>query len=112
MCLFCKIANKEIPAKFIYEDKEIIAFHDISPVAPFHILIIPKQHIQDINDINKKNANIIAKMMLVAKKISKEQNIENKSYRLIINTGEQAGQTVFHLHMHMIANRTLNWPPG
>jgi histidine triad (HIT) family protein len=107
MCLFCKIIKKEIPAKIIYETEKVLAFEDVAPVAPFHILIIPREHIETINDLDHKKATVFAEMMMAAKNISTEQNIKNKSYRLIINAGEDAGQTVFHIHMHMIAHRPL-----
>ncbi|RLA06612.1 MAG: histidine triad nucleotide-binding protein [Gammaproteobacteria bacterium] len=107
MCLFCKIIKKEIPAKIIYENEKVLAFEDIEPVAPFHILIIPKEHINTINDLDDKKAAVFADMMMAAKNIATAQKIKNKSYRLIINAGEDAGQTVFHIHMHMIAHRKL-----
>lgn len=103
-CIFCKIVGKEIPANKIYEDEEIIAFNDIHPAAPVHFLIIPKQHIESLYDIQDKQQNLLGKMMLLAPKLAKEQGCED-GFRVVINTGRVGGQEVFHLHVHVIGGR-------
>ncbi len=110
-CIFCKIVNKEIPSKIIYENDTVLAFYDLSPQAPFHILIVPKEHISAPSEINKDNAHLMGDIMLAAAEIAKKENLEN-GYRIVANSGKDAGQTVFHLHFHMLANRSLSWPPG
>lgn len=109
-CIFCKIAGKEIPSKPVYEDDLCYAFYDLDPQAPTHFLVIPKQHIASALEINEENASIIGHCYAVIAKIAKEMNI--KSYRVVTNCGEQAGQTVFHLHFHVLAGRDMTWPPG
>ena len=109
-CIFCKIAEGEIPTAKVYEDEEIIAFNDISPQAPVHIVIIPKKHIDSLESIDNVNYSITGKLVLTATKIAKEKNLDG--YRLVINCNEIAGQTVFHLHCHLLAGRPMNWPPG
>lgn len=106
-CLFCKIINKEIPASVEHEDKEIIAFNDISPKAPIHILIIPKKHIESINDINQEDSNVIGKTFLVAKEIAKKKGIDQNGYRICTNTEKDAGQIVKHLHFHLLGGKKL-----
>ena len=108
-CLFCKIINGEIPSKKAYEDENIFAFWDIAPVAPVHILVIPKKHIETINDINGDNSKIISQIYEVIPKIAKEHNIDLSGYRVISNCNKDAGQTVFHIHFHIIGGRQLNW---
>lgn len=108
--IFLKIINKEIPADIIYEDDISIAFNDISPQAPTHILIIPKKEIQKISEADENDKELLGHLLLVAKKITDENNI--KDFRLVVNNGTEAGQTVFHLHIHILAGRTFGWPPG
>ena len=110
--IFSKIIKREIPANIEYEDDEIIAFHDISPQAPVHILIIPKKQIPTINDIEENDAHLIGKIFLIAKKIAKDKGIEESGYRLVMNCQEGAGQTVFHIHCHLLGGRIMKWPPG
>ena len=109
-CLFCKIASGEIPAEFVYEDDSIVAFNDISPQAPVHILFIPKKHIISAEQIDESNSDIAGKLILAASKKAKEMGLDG--YRLVINTNEIAGQSVFHLHCHLLAGRSMLWPPG
>src|SRR5688572_25330612 len=109
-CLFCKILNKEIPAKAVFENEDVLAFNDISPQAPVHILIIPKTHINSPQDITAENSDIAGKIISAAAEISKQMELEG--YRLVFNCNEIAGQTVFHLHCHLLAGRPMNWPPG
>ena len=108
--IFTKIINREIPAKIIFEDELSIIIEDISPQAPLHYLAIPKKEIIGISDLDKKDNEIIGHLMLTIKK--QMQNINVSNYRLVINNGSEAGQTIFHLHIHILANRTLGWPPG
>jgi histidine triad (HIT) family protein len=110
-CLFCRIIRGEIPAKRVYEDKETFAFEDIDPHAPTHVLIIPKKHVIDLKEAKADDAEMIGKLNLVAAKIARERNIEN-GYRTVFNVGPGAGQSVFHLHLHLLGGRPLSWPPG
>ena len=110
--IFTKIINKEIDSNIIYEDDNVLAFTDINPVAPIHILIIPRKEIPTVNDIKESDKILIGDMFLVAKKIAKKYKINQTGYRLVFNCNEDAGQTVFHLHMHLLAGRKFTWPPG
>ncbi len=107
-CIFCRIISGEIPSEFLYEDEKVAAFRDIEPQAPFHILIIPKEHFTSIKDM--KDESLIGYLFKTGNKIAAENKIEN--FRYIINTGEEAGQTVFHVHLHLIGGRKMTWPPG
>jgi histidine triad (HIT) family protein len=109
-CLFCRIVNKEIPAAVVYEDDELIAFNDISPRAPVHILIIPKVHIKSTDEINVDNKEIAGKLVAAASSLARQKGLEG--YRLVFNCNESAGQTVFHLHLHLLGGRDFSWPPG
>lgn len=111
-CLFCKIIKGEIPCSKVYEDEDVIAFRDISPEAPSHILVIPKMHIESVNFITEQNSNIISKIFVAINKIVKEQGIDETGYRVVNNCGEHGGQTVKHLHFHLLGGRNLTWPPG
>lgn len=111
-CLFCKIIDGEIPSDKIYEDKHVFAFRDINPVAPLHVLIIPKKHISTINDVQDLDALTMGRLFLAAKNITQELGVAEDGYRTVMNCGEAAGQTVFHVHMHLLAGREFNWPPG
>ena len=112
MCLFCKIINKEIPAKIVYEDDEILAFEDINPMAPVHILVIPKKHIETLNDIKEEDEKLIGKVYSVIGKIAKEKEIETSGYRVVANCNKDAGQEVFHIHFHLMGGRVFTWPAG
>jgi len=109
-CLFCKIIRGDIPADKLYEDDEVLVFRDIAPVAPLHFLVIPKKHISGPSGVAEEDEQVIGKMMRVGNQVAKEEGIEQ--FRLVLNNGEEAGQTVFHIHMHVIGGRSLNWPPG
>ena len=111
-CIFCKIVNGDIPTDLIYESKTVVAFHDINPQAPIHILVIPKKHINTLNDIDKIDKNLLGDLQIVASEIAKIKKIEIDGYRTIINCNKNGGQTVFHIHLHLIGGRKLNWPPG
>jgi histidine triad (HIT) family protein len=111
-CLFCKIAAGEIPSTKVYEDDLVYAFRDIEPQAPVHVLIIPKQHISSVNEINDENCAIVGHIFKVAAEIAKNEGISEDGYRIVTNIGENGGQTVKHLHYHMLGGRSLQWPPG
>jgi len=109
-CLFCRIAGRSIPSKMAYEDDQVIAFHDINPVAPVHILICPRKHIATLNDVSADDAALLAHMFEVAQKIAAQFGVAQKGYRTTFNVNAEAGQTVFHLHLHVIGGRRLSWP--
>ena len=111
-CLFCKIANGEIPAEIVHESEDVVAFRDINPQAPTHVLIIPRRHIATINDIQAGDVDAVGKLFLAAKQIASDEDIANPGYRVAMNCNEAAGQTVFHLHLHLLGGRQLGWPPG
>lgn len=111
-CLFCKIAAGEIPAKLIYEDDYVVAFDDINPQAPHHKLIIPRKHIATLNDVSSEDSALVGHMAITAQKIAKELGIADEGYRLVMNCNRGAGQTVFHIHAHLIGGRHMSWPPG
>ncbi len=111
-CLFCKIIAGEIPSTKVYEDDKVLAFRDIDPQAPQHIIIIPKEHISSANEITEENSSVVAKIFEVAAKIAKEHGFAEKGYRIVNNCGEDGGQTVGHIHFHLLAGRNLGWPPG
>ena len=110
-CLFCKIVSGAIPSTSVYEDDFVYAFLDIDPQAPFHAIIIPKTHIGSADEINESNSFLIAKVFEAAAKIAKQENLEN-GYRIVNNCGADGGQTVGHIHFHLLARRNLQWPPG
>lgn len=108
MCIFCKIIKKEIPAVTVYEDDDILAFKDARPIAPVHVLIIPKQHIESVSDLKEKDADLVGRMILAAKKIAEEFDISPKGYKLLFRVGEWGGQEVPHLHLHLIGGAMLH----
>ena len=110
--IFQKIIDREIPANILYEDSDIIAIEDINPVAEVHALIIPKKCIPTLNDVDPMHADIVGKMVLVAKNLAKEFKIDKSGYRTVFNCNDAGGQTVYHIHLHLIGGRKLNWPPG
>lgn len=111
-CIFCKVIDKTIPAKIAYEDDEVLAFHDIHPQAPVHMLVIPKKHISTINQIEPQDQLLAGKLLLTAQKLAKEQGFADAGFRVVMNCNEQGGQTVYHIHMHVLAGRHMTWPPG
>ena len=111
-CLFCRISTKKIPANIIYEDSEAVAFNDINPQAPVHVLIIPKKHISTSLDITDEDNVLISHLFRLAAKIAKEKGIAERGFRLVMNTNSDAGQTVFHIHLHLLGGRQMHWPPG
>lgn len=110
-CLFCKIIEGKIPSRKVYEDERVYVFEDINPKAPTHVLIIPREHIAGLDKAEAKDAEIIGYMHLVAAKIGRERGIED-GYRTVLNVGPRSGQSVFHIHLHMLGGRDLKWPPG
>ena len=111
-CLFCKIREGEIPADIVYQDDDVMAFNDVNPQAPVHVLIIPKKHISTLNDAGDGDAEVLGKLFTAAKGIAKERGVDDDGYRTVVNCNEKAGQTVFHIHMHLLAGRFMTWPPG
>ena len=111
-CLFCKIFDREIPADIVMETDDVIAFRDINPQAPTHVLIIPKQHIPTINDIGDADRAIVGKLFVAAREIAREEGLSEPGYRVVMNCNAAAGQTVFHIHLHLLGGRDLGWPPG
>ncbi len=110
--IFSKIINKEIHADILFENDKILAFRDINPQAPVHFLVIPKKEIRTINDINEEDKSLIGELFIVAKEIAKKEGISEKGYRTIFNCNEHGGQTVYHIHLHVLGGRQLEWPPG
>jgi histidine triad (HIT) family protein len=110
-CLFCKIAAKQIPAKLVHEDDDVFAFEDINPQAPTHILICPKKHFASLTEATPEDEALLGKLALVAAKLAREKKL-GSGYRTVVNSGSGAGQTVFHLHMHLLGGREFHWPPG
>lgn len=111
MCLFCKMVSKEIEAKVVFEDDDVLAFHDIHPQAPMHVLVIPKKHVTSLADDAGDEA-LLGKLLLGARRAAEQTGIGQGGYRVVINSGAQAGQSVFHLHLHVLGGRTMEWPPG
>jgi histidine triad (HIT) family protein len=111
-CLFCKIVEKKMSAKTVYEDENVLAFEDINPQAPVHILVIPKKHVSTSLDLNNDNSELIGHLYLAANKIAKEKGVAERGFRLVTNCNKDAGQTVFHIHLHLLAGRAMHWPPG
>jgi histidine triad (HIT) family protein len=111
-CLFCRISAKKIPAAIIYEDSDAIAFNDINPQSPVHVLIIPKKHISTSLDITAEDNLLIAHLFRIAGRIAEERGIAKRGFRLVMNTNADAGQTVYHIHLHLLGGRQMHWPPG
>jgi histidine triad (HIT) family protein len=111
-CLFCKIINGDIPAKIAHTDDQCVAFHDVNPQAPTHVLIVPRKHVPSLNELTPAEAGIVGHLHLVAAKLAKQHGLQQDGYRTLFNTGKLAGQTVFHIHLHLVGGRPLGWPPG
>lgn len=110
-CLFCKIVEKKIPSDIIYEDDKVVAFNDINPQAPVHFLVIPKEHIKSVGEIDSTHKSLMGHMIYVASKLAKENELDG-GYRIVNNCGQQGGQTVDHIHFHVLGKRNMQWPPG
>jgi histidine triad (HIT) family protein len=111
-CLFCKIVSGEIPAKIVHEDEDCVAFRDINPQAPTHVLVVPRRHIATINDLTPGDAAVPGRMILAAQKIARTEGVSEAGYRLVFNCNAGAGQSVFHIHLHLLGGRDFSWPPG
>lgn len=111
-CLFCKIIEKTIPAKIVYEDEQALAFEDINPQAPVHILVIPKKHIPTILELEEEDNNRLGHVFKVANKIARDKGIADRGFRLVTNCNPESGQTVYHIHFHLLGGRPMHWPPG
>jgi len=111
-CLFCRIARKEIPSEIVYETDDVVAFRDINPQAPTHILVIPREHIPTTNDVGEDHAALLGKLVIVARELAIGEGIAGDGYRLVINCNRSAGQAVFHVHLHLLGGRAFSWPPG
>jgi histidine triad (HIT) family protein len=111
-CLFCRIAQQQLPAAILHEDDRVVAFRDISPQAPVHMLVIPKKHVTTINDLQPDDAALVGHMVLTAQKLAKAEGIDESGYRLVMNCNREGGQTVYHIHLHVLGGRGMQWPPG
>ncbi|MCS7163939.1 MAG: histidine triad nucleotide-binding protein [Thermodesulfovibrio sp.] len=111
-CIFCKIVKKEIPSRIVYEDNTVLAFEDIAPQAPVHILVIPKKHYSNLLEINEDDKELIGHIFMVIKEIAKQKGVDERGFRVVVNCNSQGGQTVYHLHFHILAGRQMHWPPG
>jgi histidine triad (HIT) family protein len=111
-CLFCRIIKREIPASIVYEDDRVLAFNDINPQAPTHLLIVPKRHIPSLNDLQPGDDQIVGEIVRRAAAIAKDRGISEGGFRTVFNTNREAGQTVFHIHLHLLGGRAMSWPPG
>ena len=111
-CLFCKMVSGEITPDTVYEDDDVLAFRDISPQAPTHVLVIPKQHVSTLNHLDSANAELIGKMMLAAVEVAEKEGFAEQGYRTVMNCNADGGQTVFHIHLHLLGGRVMGWPPG
>jgi histidine triad (HIT) family protein len=111
-CLFCRIVSRDIPASIVYEDDHVVAFNDINPKAPTHVLVVPKRHIASLNDLTAEDDRIVGELVRRAAAIAQERGISAGGFRTVFNTNRDAGQTVFHIHLHLLGGRSLTWPPG
>ncbi|MDF1819318.1 MAG: histidine triad nucleotide-binding protein [Immundisolibacteraceae bacterium] len=111
-CLFCKIASGEISTDLVYETESVLVFRDINPQAPLHVLVIPRKHISTANDVAAEDAGLVGEMVLAAQQVAAAEGYAESGYRLVMNCNVDAGQTVFHIHLHLLAGRSLTWPPG
>jgi len=111
-CIFCKIVQRDIESKIVYADESVIAFEDVNPKAPTHVLIIPREHMESLNDASQGDEPLLGHMLRMAAKVANQLGVAEEGFRTVINTGAQAGQTVQHLHLHILGGRPLSWPPG
>ncbi len=111
-CLFCKIRDRQIPSRIVHEDEKAIAFEDLQPQAPTHVLIIPRKHIATLNDLTPEDESLVGHLVLVGAKIARERGHAEQGWRTVFNCNREAGQTVFHIHMHLLGGRNMGWPPG
>ncbi|MBI3333554.1 MAG: histidine triad nucleotide-binding protein [Candidatus Omnitrophica bacterium] len=111
-CIFCRIAAQELPAKVAYQDSQVVAFHDVNPQAPIHLQIIPRRHIARVSELTEEAVPLLGKLVLTANRLAQEMKIAQPGYRLVINCNPAAGQSVYHLHLHLLGGRPMGWPPG
>ncbi|NOZ24634.1 MAG: histidine triad nucleotide-binding protein [Nitrospirae bacterium] len=111
-CIFCKIAEKKLPARIVYEDDSVVAFEDINPQAPVHVLVIPRKHISTILDLEEEDNVLVGRLFQAANMIAREKGIAERGFRIVMNCNKEAGQTVFHIHIHLMGGRVMQWPPG
>jgi histidine triad (HIT) family protein len=111
-CIFCRIVARELPAEIVHEDDHVVAFRDLRPVAPTHVLVIPKRHVASVREAEDTDVELLGRVMLGARDVARTLGLVTGGYRVVLNSGEDAGQTVFHLHAHVLAGRSLSWPPG
>ena len=111
-CLFCKMVAGEIQPDVVFEDDDVLAFRDVNPQAPLHVLVIPKTHIKTTNDLNAENIGLVGKMYLAARQIAMDEGVADPGYRMVMNCNSDAGQSVYHIHLHLLAGRPMHWPPG
>ena len=111
-CLFCRIIAGEIPGEFVHQDEQCVVIRDINPQAPAHLLVIPREHVESLDDASQKDEALLGHLLRIGARLANEQNYADNSVRTVINTGAAAGQSVFHLHVHVLAGRPMNWPPG
>ena len=111
-CLFCRVIKKEIPGRIVYEDDAVLAFEDINPQAPVHILVVPKKHIDSLSNLTKTDKELIGSLFLIVNSLAKTCNLTQTGFRTVVNTGPGGGQTVYHLHVHLLGGRQMTWPPG
>ena len=111
-CIFCRIIHKEVQGRMIYEDQEIVAFDDVNPQAPIHVLVVPREHIASLSEIKEGNTGLVGRLLWVAHRVARERGIAESGYRTLFNHGPAGGQTVDHLHLHLLGGRQMTWPPG
>lgn len=111
-CLFCKIVDGALPADIVYEDDSLVAFRDVNPQAPTHVLLIPRRHVATMNDLQDDDASLAGELLLAASQIAADEGLADDGYRVVMNCNEAAGQSVFHIHLHLLGGRTMTWPPG
>ncbi|MFA0732871.1 MAG: hypothetical protein LKKZDAJK_001671 [Candidatus Fervidibacter sp.] len=111
-CIFCRIVAKEVQSDIVYEDEEVVAFRDINPQAPVHVLIVPRKHLPTLNDAASDDQSLLGKLLLVARQLARQLQVADDGYRLVLNVNRGAGQSVFHLHLHLLGGRVFHWPPG
>jgi histidine triad (HIT) family protein len=111
-CIFCKIAAKKVPSKIVFEDERVVAFEDVNPQAPVHVLVIPRKHIATTLQMAEEDRELIGRMLETANEIARQKNIAGRGFRLVMNTNPEAGQTVYHIHLHLLGGRAMHWPPG
>ena len=111
-CIFCKIAKKEIPSRIVHEDELVVAFEDVAPQAPVHVLVVPRKHISTTLELNDEDNALVGHMFQTANRIAKDRGIAERGFRMVMNTNAEAGQTVFHMHLHVLGGRAMGWPPG